>query len=135
MFEKWRAIGTHQFHFFSEQNAVLFTLSATYYVADGEKRKIEFDKGVIYGMQRWIFHPKNHPLYHSFMVPFLRKTGDFDVPNAEAEKMVRMFCSRMLPARAGKIFKGIEEDGIKEVSDKAGSNVLPFLPDEPKKDS
>lgn len=127
-FPNWQAMGSHPFYFFDDEGFLMHTMSVTYYTGRFERRKIEFDKGHLNYMTRMDCQPKNHPLYHNLIVPFLRKTGDFDLPNATVGPMIRKFCANIAPVKTKKMFKEFEQQDIKAVSDKAGSNVLPFAP-------
>jgi hypothetical protein len=91
LFEKnWRVLGTHPFYYSNADGENIFLMSATYYInskSGGRKVDVDYD----HTFHR-IFPPMNHPAYHNFCIPFLRKTGDF-ASDVMAEKMVLSLCS------------------------------------------
>ena len=128
-FPNWQAIGSHPLYFFDpDSGTLLYTMSATYYMGRFERRKVAFDSGRVGYEHRHEYQPKNHPLFHTLVVPYLRKVGDFGLPNYMVSPIIQMFCASVAPTSIKGLFKGSEQADIKKLSDRAGSNVIPFAP-------
>ena len=128
-FPKWQPVATHSIHYMGVNGEIAFTMSVTYYTGRNERRKVEFDGAKLRSI-RLEYTPQCHPFYHDFIVPFLRKTGDFEVNNEAAATLVKSFCEEVRPpsmVQAKTLLKEKEQSKIKNLSDKAGSNVLPFV--------
>ena len=81
----WKVIDTIRYYY-SDNGQNKFTISATFYIGRNRMRKIELDLDTRFMNS---FPPTNHPFYHSFCVPFLKKTGAFSGTDESVITMVK----------------------------------------------
>ena len=71
--KEWEPLGTTQYFYSKENGEPIFTFSATFYMTPQGDRRVDIDEGI----KSRLFPAKNHPFYHNFCIPYIKKTGDF----------------------------------------------------------
>lgn len=129
---KWKAIDTIPIYYTNANQERVFTMSVTFYMGINESRKIEIDYD-----KSWkrVYSPFNHPFYHSFCVPYLKKTGEFEGSNEIVAKMINVLAEEQTMQEIRQLRREAEKskgkENLKVLLDKKGkpeksNNVLSF---------